>query len=312
MKTTFKSYFVPILKIALTIAVYAFVAAKIVAFEQWHFLSVLTPIDFLPLALILLLIPVNWYFEAMLWQQIIKPVHPINTIFALKNVLGATIPALITPGRIGEWPGRALFFDGEIRQRVAAAAAYASIIKTLAITLCGLASITVLIFFSHPEIELRMANLILWATVSGFFMLLFVLFSKRLFSLVTTSIPALKRYTPTPRSANSRITGVLLAMARLLIISVQYLLLLHLVSPDALGHTELLLIPVYFMACTYMPVITIAEPAMRGAAAYLVFLAGNITPESAALAGVVLWILNNIPAILSGSYYWLKKDRKME
>ena len=304
MKTTSNSALIKFLKIAVTIAVYAFVIHKIAGYGQWQHIYALTQTALLPFIIILLLTPVNWLSEAILWQHILKPVQHLKMGFALKTVLGATIPALITPARVGEWPGRALFFENNIRSSVATAAAFSGVIKTLSVTLFGLASFVAILFFFDPIYIAALNNIALLTSAAGLALLLMVLFSKQLFAIIGKIFPTLKNLPP--HGKNYRINGVLLATIRILIISAQFYLLLNILSPEPMGFYDALLIPVYFMVCTYMPVIAIAEPAMRGAAAYMVFMAGTISAETAALAGITLWLINNVPAILTGTVYWLK------
>jgi hypothetical protein len=306
LKTTSKSRLIFILKIAVTIAVYAFVIHKIAGFGQWQNIYALIKTALFPFLIILLLTPINWLSEAVLWQHILKPVRTINKGFALKTVLGGTIPALITPARVGEWPGRAMFFDSNIRSSVATAAAYSGVIKTLSVTLLGLASFVVILFFFDPILIAGLNNIALLTSVAGLVLLLMVLFSNQLFAIIGKFSPAIKKI-PT-HGKYYRINGVLLASVRIIIISTQFFLLLNILTPEPISLFDVLLIPVYFMVCTFMPVIAIAEPAMRGAAAYIVFMAGSVSTETAALAGITLWLINNVPAILTGTVYWLKMN----
>ena len=114
-----------IIKWLILAAAYAFLAYKLATYDgygillmqwqqsSWH--------DWIPLLLMLALLPINWAIEAKKWQMLCRPFEPQPFTQALQAVLGALVPAFITPNRIGEIVGRPMFLKKE--NRIAGAAA---------------------------------------------------------------------------------------------------------------------------------------------------------------------------------------------
>ena len=60
---------------------------------------------------ILLLSVLNRYFEIFKWQNLVSFLHKISVGEATKQVLGALTAGLFTPNGVGEYAGKALFFE---------------------------------------------------------------------------------------------------------------------------------------------------------------------------------------------------------
>ena len=60
---------------------------------------------------LLLLSVLNRFFEILKWQNLVSYLHKISLPEASKQVLGALTAGLFTPNGIGEYAGKALFFE---------------------------------------------------------------------------------------------------------------------------------------------------------------------------------------------------------
>ena len=67
---------------------------------------------------ILLLSVLNRFFEILKWQNLVEFIHKISLGEATKQVLGALTAGLFTPNGIGEYAGKALFFDKSNTKKV--------------------------------------------------------------------------------------------------------------------------------------------------------------------------------------------------
>jgi hypothetical protein len=63
------------------------------------------------ISFILLLSVLNRFFEILKWQNLVSYLHEISLAEASKQVLGALTAGLFTPNGIGEYAGKALFFE---------------------------------------------------------------------------------------------------------------------------------------------------------------------------------------------------------
>ena len=63
------------------------------------------------ISFILLLSVLNRFFEILKWQNLVSYLHKISLPEATKQVLGALTAGLFTPNGVGEYAGKALFFE---------------------------------------------------------------------------------------------------------------------------------------------------------------------------------------------------------
>ena len=67
--------------------------------------------SFIGILFILFLSVLNRFLEILKWQNLVEFIQKISIGEATKQVLGALTAALFTPNGIGEYAGKALFFD---------------------------------------------------------------------------------------------------------------------------------------------------------------------------------------------------------
>lgn len=67
--------------------------------------------SFLGISFLLLLSVLNRFFEILKWQNLVSYLHKISLFDATKQVLGALTAGLFTPNGIGEYAGKALFYE---------------------------------------------------------------------------------------------------------------------------------------------------------------------------------------------------------
>jgi hypothetical protein len=63
------------------------------------------------ISFILLLSVLNRFFEILKWQNLVSYLHKISLTEATQQVLGALTAGLFTPNGVGEYAGKALFFE---------------------------------------------------------------------------------------------------------------------------------------------------------------------------------------------------------
>jgi len=110
-KDNHKNYFNIFIKVAvvflLSYVIYQQVFAKENADKIWeNFLKNLTFENIHWLALTIILIPINWAFETLKWQVLIKNFENLSFWKSYKAILLGITFSLFTPNRIGEYGGR--------------------------------------------------------------------------------------------------------------------------------------------------------------------------------------------------------------
>ena len=260
------------------------------------------------LMLVIFLMPLNLLLEAWHWKFSVSGIKKVHQYSALRMVLGSMIPAMITPLKIGEWPGRASFFPVQLRGEVTTAAIFAGIVKTISLSLWGtLALLVIALKAKHPTHVLLSESgiTLLILLLTAFFA------SNKLFKWLLSS-KYLKRFTRghTPfqwLNMHYRITSLSIASLRTFVFYTQFGLMILFFIPDIDFWEIAIYIPVYFMILTFLPAFSLSDPALRGSVAIVLFTGLTHNVPLIGIAGVMLWFINNLLPMISGSVIWFRK-----
>jgi len=94
--------------------------------ENWYLIVVLV-----------LLMPLNWFLEALKWQKLAQPITQLSTLEALKGVLSGLSMAFITPHGIGDYFGRILLLQNKDRTQLVGSILLGRLMQMLATLLFG-------------------------------------------------------------------------------------------------------------------------------------------------------------------------------
>ena len=308
-----------IIEWAVALAACAFLGYKLVTFEDypalWESLRGMAWQHYLALGLCVALMPVNMAIEAWrwmtLWNEGVKELtnERVNELTnerltnerltfkeAQRQVYYSKLAGLITPWRLGEYPARGVLMGERMNEltneriwpRVLSMGAVGSATMTAAIVIAGVVALA----FS-PAIRTQLGDSYLYA-LAAVILLLAIAFA--------FAPKALKKYA----EVNPQLLFRSLAQSfvRLLCWCLQLALVLWAlgaVTGDGLrvmGYG----LPIYYLLVTITPNVPIAEVGVRGAWAIVVFGSMN-----AALAGVLLWVINTLLPSL-GWFFFRKKN----
>ena len=308
-----------IIEWAVALAACAFLGYKLVTFEDypalWESLRGMAWQHYLALGLCVALMPVNMAIEAWrwmtLWNEGVKELtnEQVNELTneqltnerltfkeAQRQVYYSKLAGLITPWRLGEYPARGVLMNERVNEltneriwpRVLSMGAVGSATMTAAIVIAGVVALA----FS-PAIRTQLGDSYLYA-LAAVILLLAIAFA--------FAPKALKKYA----EVNPQLLFRSLAQSfvRLLCWCLQLALVLWAlgaVTGDGLrvmGYG----LPIYYLLVTITPNVPIAEVGVRGAWAIVVFGSMN-----AALAGVLLWVINTLLPCL-GWFFFRKKN----
>ncbi|MFC0877161.1 hypothetical protein ACE01N_11230 [Saccharicrinis sp. FJH2] len=298
------------LKIFIAILAWSFLGCKMASFQHWGHLNLFdkTITQSTMLILVVLLMPLNVILEAWHWKFSVSGIKKINLHSSLKMVLGSMIPAMITPLKIGEWPGRASFFPLEHRGETTIAAALAGIVKTITLSLWGTLSLLLILLYH----ENRFGYILQVSGITIVLLLLFVLFisGKTLRRFINRKF--LGRFNKGKESLdwlNSGFTvkSIAIASLRTSVFYIQFGLMVLFFIPYTNLSEIIFYIPVYFMILTFLPAFSIADPALRGSVAIVLFSGLVENVPLIGIAGVMLWFINNLLPMISGSVIWFRK-----
>jgi len=270
------------------LAACAYLIYRLVIFDDyaslWTSLAGMSWSQLAALILCIALMPVNMSLEAWRWRTLL----PMSWREAHRQVYYSKLAGLITPWRLGEYPSRAILMAQEMENgkwemenvwsRVLSMGAIGSATMTFAIIIAGLISLGLLGILGSLDPLVNGSYLFLVLAVL-LLLLLALFFAPRL----------LHRWAKV--SHRLIIISTLQSLVRLACWCVQlYLVLFALGGLGSLGLLGGLgMTAVYYLLVTITPNVPIAEVGVRGAWAILVFGSMN-----AALAGVLLWIINTL------------------
>ncbi|MBQ4394680.1 MAG: flippase-like domain-containing protein [Paludibacteraceae bacterium] len=292
-----------ILRWAITIAACAFLVWKIVTYDDYASLvgtlRTMNRLQGLALLLCVALMPLNMAIEAWRWRTLMNDATSssdgalMDWKAAQRQVYYSKLAGLITPWRLGEYPSRALLMEQEnpsaalgkhsaIWAKVLSMGAVGSATMTAAIVIAGVPALA----FS-PAVLTFLGGSYLYSLAAVILVLtaLFLAFPRILKSYVSVSADLLLRSTAQ-------------SLVRLLCWCLQLVLVLYALGAIYNLQFTIYNLFVYYLLVTVTPNVPIAEVGVRGAWAILLFGSMN-----AALAGVLLWVINTLLPCLVALFF---------
>ena len=252
----------------------------------------------LGIALLLLLSILNRFFEILKWQNLVSYIHKITLFDATKQVLGALTAGLFTPNGIGEYAGKALFFDKSQAKNIVFLNLICNGIQVIISILFGLLGLWYLGFGKWVFLLLTI--------VLGFGILGFGLKKVRIKGYSIEKI--LSKINEIPKKIHRK--NSYLAICRYLIFSHQYYLL-FLAFDVQLPYFTLMatIAAVYFLASS-LPTFQFLDFAVKGSVAVYFFGLLNVNEWIVIFISTLMWFLNVVLPVLIGSYFVLNFKSK--
>ena len=249
------------------------------------------------IAFLLLLSVLNRFFEILKWKNLVFFLHKISLPEATKQVLGALTAGLFTPNGVGEYAGKALFFEKS----------KAKIIVFLNLICNGIQMILSVVFGVFGLLYFNANyNIITSKTVSilfGICFLVFIIlfFSKRI-NIKGYSIEKLiHKINEIPKSIHQK--NIFLAICRYLVFSHQYYFLFLAFDVDLPYLTLMATIAsVYFLASS-LPTFQFLDFAVKGSVAVYFFGILGVNEWIVIFISTLMWFLNVVLPVVIGSYY---------
>lgn len=258
------------------------------------------------LIVVIMLMMVNWSLETIKWRYLILKIENLSFYNALKGVLSGVTVSLFMPNRIGEYAGRVVYIQKADRLQAALITVISSLAQLLITILVGALAFIVYLFLYQPdyfgkiEFYIAIQFYIVFASL-----LLLVFLNSSVFTLLLRRIKFLRiRYEKYISVFGFYTTKELayalgVSFARYVIFSVQYYLVLQFFEVDLTLTEAVILIPVYFIALTAIPTISLAELGVREVVAISVFTLITTNEFGLVATSFVIWCINlALPALL--------------
>ena len=251
------------------------------------------------IAFILLLSVLNRFFEILKWQNLVEFIHKISLGEATKQVLAALTAGLFTPNGVGEYAGKALFFDKNETKKVIFLNLICNGIQMILTVIFGVFGL--LYFNAEYNVITTKTVMILF----GILVLLFtVLFSVKKITIKGYSIEKLlHKINEIPKPIHQK--NIFLGICRYLVFSHQYYFLFLAFDVDLPYLTLIATISsVYFLASS-LPTFQFLDFAVKGSVAVYFFGILGVNEWIVIFISTLMWFLNVVLPVIIGTYYVL-------
>lgn len=250
---------------------------------------------YIVLFLILILMPLNWSFEAWKWQLLANKVVKLNFWNALKGVISGLGLSFFTPYGVGDYIGRIGLITHLDRRRLVGPLLMGRLVQLLITLLFGLFGIFYLFgiaYFSY-----------LLLSISVFLILLFFAYRKAGRKWRPKFEEGVKVYFGLIKAFDQRelLTVFAISFWRYLTFGFQFLLALHLFLPYVKPHLKLAGITWVFFAKSIVPTFNfLSDLGVREVSAVLFFEKYSVDVEPVVLGSLLIWLINLLlPTVLS-------------
>ena len=235
----------------------------------------------------------NRFFEILKWQNLAQVVKPISINEATKQVLAALTLGVFTPVGVGEYAGKALYFEKKDTK------------KTIFLNLiCNGIQMILTIFFG--TIGLFVIGYWKWSlAIIGFSFLffLFSFFSKNI-KVKNYSIKKLHhKINEIPKKIHQK--NNFLALCRYLVFSHQYYFLFLAFDVNLPYLTMIATIATVYFLASSLPSFQFLDFAVKGSVAVFFFGKLGVNDWIVIFISTLMWFLNVVLPVVIGSYYVL-------
>lgn len=236
----------------------------------------------------------NRYLEILKWQNLVLFIKPISVSESTKQVLGALTASIFTPNGLGEYAGKALFFDKKKTKKII----------FLNLICNGIQMILTVLFGSIG----------LWFLGYRFWVLIIVGICFLLFgiSFLTKSIKIkgysieklLAKLNEIPKAIHRK--NIFLAIGRYLVFSHQYYFLFLAFGVDLPYLTLMASIATVYFLASCLPSFQFLDFAVKGSVALFFFEKLGVNEWIVVFISTLMWFLNVVLPVIIGSYFVLK------
>ena len=261
--------------------------------------------SFLILLTVLLLF-LNWGIEVFKWQLFTKSIERISFSKAWKSVWMGVCIGNLTPGRLGEFAGRVLFFKPEHRAKATTLHFVSGIVQLVVTIIMGCVG---LLCFSGM-IDAKYFNPILIA--EGVLLILFIILLWRVNKVIVwlRNTNFLKKYDFSHLEIERIILLKMLFLStiRYLVFSIQFYLLLAACGVQGNIYHIAGAITITYLLLSTIPMISFIEVAIRAFVVVLLFGGLGSNDWKLSIAATLLWLINIVIPSVFG-YVFLVRNK---
>lgn len=302
-------------KVLFIVSAYGFLLYKLASFDQYPALinewKNMPSANFWWIQLVLILLPLNWWLEALKWKIMTAPVQKLTIKRSIYAVLAGISTGFFTPNRIGELVGRVLFLDADNRKAGVTLSLLNSVTQNIVMILCGIPALLLYIGYTSGKMDPNMMYYLLFLMLCIVASVLIYLFLPAITNRFKQNryLVRITDYTDCLTSLSWReliqITSI--SLLRYLVFSIQFYLMLRFFNIGISVWEAMIAIPTCYLFVTVTPTYSFSEAAVRSSYAVLVIGAFSGQEISIAIAGICIWLVNFVIPMLAGSLLVMAK-----
>ncbi len=272
------------------------------------------------LIIVLLLVFVNIFLESFKWYNLMSWAAPVKYTTALSSYFAGITFSIVTPNRVGEYPGRILYLGGTNTIRYMVVSVSGILSQLAGVYILGMIGLTY--FYLHllsvpvavlgqiqiPDIVAKGA----WVVCIIINIVIAVMYwrSDIWLPLIATS-KRLRRFAVysklMSRISNTNKKKVLaLSISRVLVFTAQFLFLLLWLNVNVPLLQGFCMAALFFWVMAVVPSLALTELGIRGAVGLYIF--GQVSPNSIGILAATtgIWVINLVLPAIIGSILIIK------
>jgi hypothetical protein len=236
----------------------------------------------------------NRFLEILKWQNLVSVLKPISLAESTKQVLGALTAGIFTPNGLGEYAGKALYFEKIYTKKIIFLNLICNGVQMILTVLFGAIGLFIIGYWKWSLVLIGIS-----------FSLLLGSFLSKNIKIKGYSIQKLiERINEIPKRIHQK--NNLLALCRYLVFSHQYYFLFLAFDVDLPYLTMMATIATVYFLASSLPSFQFLDFAVKGSVA--VFFFGNLGVNEwiVVFISTLMWFLNVVLPVVIGSYFVLK------
>jgi len=242
----------------------------------------------------------NRYLEILKWQNLVSFIKPITVGESTKQVLGALTAGIFTPNGLGEYAGKALYFDKKKTKKII----------FLNLICNGIQMILTIIFGTIGLFIIGYWQWALGILVASCLLLLVSFLSKKIKVKGYSIEKLLAKIHEIPKPIHHK--NIVLALCRYLVFSHQYYFLFLAFDVDLPYLTMMASVATVYFLASSLPSFQFLDFAVKGSVAVFFFGKLGVNEWIVVFIATLMWFLNVVLPVVIGSYYVLKFKPKWE
>lgn len=233
----------------------------------------------------------NRYFEILKWQNLAQEVKVISKLEATKQVLAALTLGVFTPVGVGEYVGKALYFEKKDAKKIVFLNLICNGIQVLVTGLFGLIGMVMLGYYYWSILLILSCVLVI----------LISFFTKRILIQGHSIENFISSINAIPKKIHHK--NILLGLCRYLVFSHQYYFLFVAFDVNLPYLTLMATITTVYLLASIIPSFQFLDFTLKGSLAIYFFGKLGVNEWVTVFVTTLMWFLNIVLPVIIGSYY---------